>query len=219
RRVLRDLDLRDARDAYRAIRLAQPGGLGRVGAQDVASPPSVSLLWAMRLAAARDAVAWEYANDFEAAFGTGLPTLLALRRRRVSVAAGIAQTYLTLLAERNDTLILRKQGPIAAREVSREARRVLAAGGVLTSRGRRALRAFDARLRRSRPPLNPGATADLTVASLFLWLLCSRPRLGRLGTRAGQAPSRQVVRPPRSLPRSIRGSGGLRRAGRRRARW
>jgi triphosphoribosyl-dephospho-CoA synthase len=185
RRVLRDLDRRDARDAYRAIRLAQPGGLGRVGAQDVASTPTVSLLWAMRLAAARDAVAWEYAGDFASTFETGLPTLLKLRRRRVSVAAAIAQTYLTLLAERNDTLILRKHGPIAAREVSREARRVLAAGGALTPRGRRALRAFDTRLRRSRPPLNPGATADLTVASLFLWLLCSRPRLGRLGVRPG----------------------------------
>jgi triphosphoribosyl-dephospho-CoA synthetase len=89
----------------------------------------------------------------------------------VSVADAIAQTHLTLLAERLDTLILRKRGPIAARDVSRRARRVLEAGGALTPRGRRRLAAFDRRLRGARPPLNPGATADLTVAALFVWLL------------------------------------------------
>jgi triphosphoribosyl-dephospho-CoA synthase len=171
RRVLRRLDVRDARNAYRAIRLAQPGGLGRVREQDVASEPTVSLLWAMRLAAARDAVASEYATDFEATFGTGLPTLLRLRRGRVSLAAAIAHTYLTLLAGRLDTLILRRHGALAAREVSRAARRVLEAGGMLAPRGRRLAAALDRRLRRARPPLNPGATADLTVASLFVWLL------------------------------------------------
>ena len=189
RRVLRGLDRRDARDAYRAIRLAQPGGLGRVRDQDVASPPTVSLLWAMRLAAARDAVAREYATGFEATFETGLPTLLALRRRRVSVAAAIAQTHLTLLAERLDTLILRKRGPLAARDVSRRARFVLRAGGALTPRGRRLLLAFDRSLRRARPPRNPGATADLVVASLFVWLVCSG--------RAPAPPPRTPRRPPR----------------------
>jgi triphosphoribosyl-dephospho-CoA synthase len=184
RRVLRGLDVRDARNAYRAIRLAQPGGLGRVREQDVASEPTVSLLWAMRLAAARDAVASEYATDFEATFATGLPTLLRLRLRRVSLAAAIAHTHLTLLAGRLDTLILRRHGVMAAREVSRAARRVLEAGGMLTPRGRRMAAALDRRLRRARPPLNPGATADLTVASLFVWLLHARP--GRVLARAAR---------------------------------
>src|SRR5439155_868613 len=44
RRVLFDLDVRDARDAYRAIRMAGPGGLGRAGAQDVRATPTASLL-------------------------------------------------------------------------------------------------------------------------------------------------------------------------------
>lgn len=176
RAVLRRLDVRDARDAYRAIRLAQPGGMGRVREQDVASPPTVSLLWAMRLAAARDAVAGEYASDFAATFDTGLPTLLKLRKRRVRLAEAITQTYLTLLAGRLDTLIMRRHGILAARGVSRGAGLVLRAGGALTGGGRRRLAAFDLRLRRAHPPLNPGATADLTVAALFVWLLAASQR-------------------------------------------
>ena len=56
-RVLRDLDVDDARWAYRAIRLARPGGLGRADRADVARPPAVTLRQAMRLAAGRDTVA------------------------------------------------------------------------------------------------------------------------------------------------------------------
>src|SRR3989442_3352432 len=78
-RVLRDLDLRDARDAYRAIRMAEPGGLGRVAAQDVRAGPTVPLLECIRLAAGRDAVAREYATGFESTLSIGLP---ALRRQR-----------------------------------------------------------------------------------------------------------------------------------------
>ncbi len=162
--VLAGLTLEDAREAYAAIRIAAPGGLGQVEAEDISGEPTVSLREAMRLAAGRDDVAREYALGYPATFEVGLPALLA------HAAAGperaVVQAALTLLAACPDTLIARKAGVEAARAASAEARAVLELGGIRTPAGRRRLAAFDRALRRG-GRLNPGTTADLTAASLF----------------------------------------------------
>jgi triphosphoribosyl-dephospho-CoA synthase len=182
RRVLLALDVRDARDAYRAIRLAEAGGLGKVEAQDVRSAPTLSLLECMRLAAGRDAVAREYATGFETSLTVGLPMLRRLRDRHVPLPVAIAQTYLALLAAAPDTLVVRRHGADKARALRQRARVVVEAGGFLTERGRAMAERLDRDLRAARPPRNPGATADLTVASLFLWLLDDQGLLGRIAT-------------------------------------
>ncbi len=196
RRVLLDLDLRDAHDAYRAIRLARPGGLGRAAGQDVRKTPTAPLLECMRLAAGHDAVAREYATGFATTLDLGLPALRRLRDRHVPLALSIAQTYLTLLAAGPDTLVARRHGPVAARRVARLARRACEAGGFLSERGRALSERLDRRLRAARPPLNPGATADLTVASLFVWLLDDQGRIGPIGAGAEEA-----IRPIRARRR------------------
>jgi len=196
RRVLLDLDVRDAREAYRAIRLAQPGGLGRVGRQDVRASPTASLLECMRLGAAKDAIAREYTADFATTFEIGVPTLRRLRDRHVPLPLAIGQTYLTLLARDPDTLLARRHGRGAARRVTGQARRVLKAGGYLTARGTALAERLDERLRAARPPLNPGATADLTVASIFVWLLGEEEVAPARGSRA-----RGRVRSTRPRPR------------------
>ena len=218
RGVLHRLDRRDARDTYRAIRLAEPGGLGRVRRQDVRRAPTASLLACMRLAAGRDAVAREYASGFETTFGVGLPCLRRLRDRHVPLPIAIGQTFLTILGRRPDTLIARRHGAGRARAVSRAAARVMKAGGLLSARGRRLAEFLDRRLRSARPPLNPGASADLTAAALFLWLIeqggpeeaahgvtalrrTRSPRPGSSpGRRAAPRPGRRGGRPPRSGP-------------------
>ena len=190
-RVLSSLDVRDARDAYAAIRLAEPGGLGKVEAQDIRSAPSVTLLECMRLAAGRDAVAREYASGFETTITVGLPMIRRLRERHVPLPIAIAQTYLALLAAVPDTLVVRRHGAVRARALRQRARRVVEAGGFLTERGRRMAERLDRDLRSARPPRNPGATADLTVASLFLWLLDDQGFLGRMGTAISTGPRRR----------------------------
>ena len=70
-----------------------------------------------------------------------------------------------------DTLIARKRGAEAAARVAAGARRVLSAGGVRDTRGATALAEFDASLRRDGNALNPGTTADLVTAVLFVALL------------------------------------------------
>jgi triphosphoribosyl-dephospho-CoA synthase len=62
--VLARLTASDARDVYEAIRIAEPGGMGKVDSADVAGPPPDDLLAAMRLAADRDLVARQYAENF-----------------------------------------------------------------------------------------------------------------------------------------------------------
>ena len=70
-----------------------------------------------------------------------------------------------------DTLIARKRGPEAAGRVAAGARQVLDAGGVRGAGGRTALAEFDASLREDGNALNPGTTADLVTAVLFVALL------------------------------------------------
>jgi triphosphoribosyl-dephospho-CoA synthase len=169
--VLRRLTVADARWAYRAIRLARPGGLGRSPVADVRRPPALTLRAAMALAADRDAIASEYARDFALTFGVALRALRRAVRRGLSTLDGIAQAHLEVLGHRPDTLIARKVGTPAAAAVSARARRVLRAGGLHTGRGRAAARRLDRDLRRDGNRLNPGASADLVTAALFVWLL------------------------------------------------
>jgi triphosphoribosyl-dephospho-CoA synthase len=81
------------------------------------------------------------------------------------------ETYLRLLAAVPDTHIARKLGRPAAEAVSARAREVEQAGGVRTPQGRLALEAFDAELRSPTNSHNPGTTADLTCAALFVVIL------------------------------------------------
>jgi triphosphoribosyl-dephospho-CoA synthase len=169
--VLAATTIADARAVYAAIRLARPGGLGRVDAQDVRDEPDAALQVVMALAAERDAIAREYATGFAVTFDTGLPALSRARSDGLSWDAAVAETFLVLLAATPDTLIARKLGVPEAESVSRAAGAIVAAGGVRTPEGRSRLEAFDARLRDPRNAANPGATADLTAATLFAYLL------------------------------------------------
>jgi triphosphoribosyl-dephospho-CoA synthase len=169
----------DAREVYAAIRTAAPGGLGRAGDQDVAGEPTVTLLDAMRLAADRDGIAREYATGFKETFGVGVPALERARRDRLSWDDAIVETFLTLLAESADTHISRRGGPAAAAEVTALARAACDAGGARSSPGRRAIEEMDRALRGADNIRNPGTTADLTAASIFVVLLGGGWKPGR----------------------------------------
>jgi triphosphoribosyl-dephospho-CoA synthase len=161
----------DAREAYDAIRLAAPGGLGHAPEQDVAGTPTVPLREAMALAQDRDAIAREYATGFRTTFEIGAPALARARADGLSWREATVEAFLTLLAAAPDTHIVRKLGPEAAAAVSRRARAVLDAGGVRTPTGRQEIAALDRALRDERNTRNPGATADLTGAAIFVALL------------------------------------------------
>jgi len=169
--VLASTTVDDARNVYAAIRRAAPGGLGQAQAQDVADEPTLPLLDVMRLAGHRDGIAREYDSTFEATFEIGVPVLEAARRDRLSWDEAVVETFLTLLAASPDTHIARRAGEEVAAGVSRLARATLDAGGVRSDLGRRALEEMDNDLRDAGHAKNPGTTADLTTAAIFVTLL------------------------------------------------
>jgi triphosphoribosyl-dephospho-CoA synthase len=171
RDTLNSLTIEDARYAYAAIRIAQPGGLGRVSQADVADEPSITLLQAMVLAQDRDAVAREYVTGYAIAFETGLPALKMALSRGGDLSKAIVQAFLAILEKVPDTLIARKRGFPMAEQVSQQAADVLKKGGIFTPEGQEALAEMDRSLRDEIHTLNPGATADLTATSVFLALI------------------------------------------------
>lgn len=173
--VLDRLTVEDATAAYAAIRLATPAGLGSVPEHDVAAPATIDLRRAMALAADRDRVAKQYAHDYDDVFALGVTRLTAARQAGQPAAWGATCAFMTFLAAFPDSHIARKHGLAVAETVRAEAATLqpaLAHGpgdhGVTA-----ALLSFDRRLKGD--ALNPGTSADLTVASL-LALACSEGR-------------------------------------------
>jgi triphosphoribosyl-dephospho-CoA synthase len=163
--ALAQLSRDDAASVYAAILLAKPGGLGRVDREDVASPPSVTLLEAMRMAADRDSVAAQYATDFATVFA-GVERLARVERFTERWEEAVIDLHLWLMSEFPDTLIARKCGADVARESARRARAVLECGWPAAS-ARENFVELDKWLRGDGNRRNPGTTADLVAACLF----------------------------------------------------
>ncbi len=157
----------DAELAFKAISRANPGGLGEAPRHDVTKPARVSLLEAMRAASDRDRIAWQYANGFEDIFDLGANALAASRREGDERPASVLRLYLAFLCAFPDSHILRKFGEPAASNVMSEARAFSAS--LARTKDARAIHADALRFDQSLKArgLNPGTSADLTVATLF----------------------------------------------------
>jgi triphosphoribosyl-dephospho-CoA synthase len=165
--ALRALSHEDAVAAYDAIRLANPGGLGRSEREDVAAVPSVTLREAMALAAGRDRIARQYVTDYEDVFAIGVAGLAASAAAGISEDWAASRVYMSFLAAVPDSHVARKFGSAVAEEV-REAASPLAARLAAAAAPQRLmpeLLAFDAALKQR--GINPGTSADLAVASLL----------------------------------------------------
>jgi triphosphoribosyl-dephospho-CoA synthase len=174
--VLADLDLADAQAAYRAIARARPGGLGAVPSQDVSAPPTIDLRAAMRLAAHRDTIARQYCDGYATVFDLGLAALgtgfslmpqSGSSEAQARTAAAVQRLYLALLSGVADSHIVRVHGEGVAQTVMNAAQAWVSrrpGGAALDADPEFA--AWDASLKATR--INPGTTADLTVATLLV---------------------------------------------------
>jgi triphosphoribosyl-dephospho-CoA synthase len=164
RKVLGSLTAEDTRFVYEAIRIAQPGGMGQVDEADVHDiAPEITLTEAMQLASERDLVARQFTNNFEQGFWAAR----RIREHGQPLSGSIVRTFLELLAEHPDTLVARKCGPEISQEVSRHAARVLAYTG---EDYEAAVADFDFWLRADGHRRNPGTSADIIAAALFVLL-------------------------------------------------
>ncbi len=179
--VLSSLTEQDAEEVVEAIRIAAPGGLGKIDEHDVSESPTLALVELMRLAADRDRVARQYASGFTDVLAVGVPELVGLQRQLRDPLQAIIGLHLKFLARWPDSLIARKCGNALAEEASRRAADVLARGWPHTSESLAREREFDEWLRADGHRRNPGTTADLIAATLFAYLR-DRPilRSGRI---------------------------------------
>ncbi|MGH8558664.1 MAG: triphosphoribosyl-dephospho-CoA synthase [Methylococcales bacterium] len=164
--VLNTTTLDDSIWAYRGIRLARPAGLGESAQEDVKTRPALALRDAMRIAAARDRIAYQYVSAYRDVFETAKNRYhTALGQWGDEIWAAVA-VFVALLARIPDSHIERKYGKRFT--------------GMVTMR----MASLDEKLSVSDNPeqlidhlrevdeqfknagINPGTTADLTVATL-----------------------------------------------------
>jgi triphosphoribosyl-dephospho-CoA synthase len=163
--------LEDAEAVFAAIRLAQPSGLGTAERHDVRRPATVELRAAMAEAAERDSVARQWENGFADVLGGGVTAYAAARARWAEPRWASLAVYLGFLAAFPDSHVVRKHGLAVALAVQVEADgvRVALAGCADPAAMLPSLLAWDRILKTE--GVNPGTSADLTVASAFAWRL------------------------------------------------
>lgn len=162
--VLDRLDAADSQAVFAAIRLANPGGLGHADRHDVTAEAPGSLRDAMAEAANRDRIARAYGTGLADITAIGLPALSEARARGLDPTWCTTAIHLAYLRSVPDSHVARKRGADIAEDLRREVAAALrdldlASGPV------EPLLALDASLKAR--GLNPGTSADFTVATLF----------------------------------------------------
>ncbi|MCX7109338.1 MAG: triphosphoribosyl-dephospho-CoA synthase [Proteobacteria bacterium] len=167
RHVLDHTTREDADWVYRAIRVASPGGLGESAEEDVRSTPTVTLLEAMKIAADRDRIAWQYTNYYTNVFDLAIPSYHSGLSLWGDEQWATVAVFTGLLLAFPDSHIERKFGARFTRMVADRMTLVEQALTVTGSPGQamRVLRKVDAEFKSA--GINPGTTADLTVACIL----------------------------------------------------
>lgn len=166
----------DACDLYDAINIADAGGMGDQDEYDVASDSakqelrdnSQTMYDVLKISAPWDMLAREMTSDMPAVFEIGYPTYHKLREEKSKNDACIL-TFLTILSQVPDTLISRKYGSDEALKISMMTRDLLNLKDESDFKDK--LKQFDEYLFNNK--YNPGTTADLTAASIFVSYLKS----------------------------------------------
>jgi triphosphoribosyl-dephospho-CoA synthase len=179
-RVLRGLTFEDTRNVFVAIQISSAGGLGRVEDADVFSEPpaGMNLVDAMSLASDRDLVARQYCNEFADVHGVA-----AWIEQGVSqgwpLNTAIVHAHIRQLASECDSLILRKCDTQVAEQARSMAVHLLDLGSPGEEAYEHGLEDFDFWLRADGHRRNPGTTADLIAAALFVLLREGRVKLNQ----------------------------------------
>ncbi len=176
--VIKSATAQDSVAVYEAIEIANPSGLNTAPDFSVKDPNSkkrlvkenISLYSVFNIGKDIDDICSEYVNNYPITFECAYPYLMQqLKNKDLNTA--IVNTFLKILSEYPDTFISRKVGLEKAREVSRDAKKILDVGGSETVNGKKSLKKFDRKLRKAGNNFNPGTTADITAAALALCTL------------------------------------------------
>ncbi|MGR8930177.1 MAG: triphosphoribosyl-dephospho-CoA synthase [Gammaproteobacteria bacterium] len=170
-RVLKNTTQQDAEWVFKAILLAAPAGLGESQEQDVREVASVNLTQAMAIAAERDRIALQYTNCFKDIF-----EFAVFEYNRAFVLLGdigwaALSVFAHILARYPDSHVERKYGKQYSEWIAEEMALLCKTVGAAGEPEKvlpmlyRIDQAFKAK------KINPGTSADFTVATVLVVLL------------------------------------------------
>ena len=180
RNIITSTTSEDAVDVCKAISLSAPEKvLGRVDELDVLDKSTINRIRREGLTlqdlfskcASRDSICSEWITTFEIIFTEGYRYLRSSIERSIDTNSAIVNTFLHILSRHPDSLVRRKAGSEKASKMCEEARAILTEGGASSEAGLQSLWKWDDTLQRAGGLLNPGTTADLLAASIFILLL------------------------------------------------
>lgn len=162
----------DTLDIYEAIRAAKPSGLGKVKKYDAKDLNSIKMisdkkinLYEIMNMTENDNISLELTNEYKITL-EGYRAISGYYSETGDINGAILKAFFSILAGHPDSLIARKVSIAKAREISSMAEEILRAG--LTSGE---VESFDRLLRERDNLYNPGTTADIVAASLFVSIL------------------------------------------------
>jgi len=165
--VLSNTTIADAEWTFKAIAMAAPAGLGDAKEQDVKTTASVTLTEAMKLASAKDRIALQYLTDYKDIFDfTVLRYNDELLKWGYHHWAAVA-VYADLLSHYPDSHIERKYGNQYTEMLASRMNQLNSELSATENPDLMMplLHSIDQELKSQR--INPGTTADMTVATVF----------------------------------------------------
>lgn len=187
KRILANTSVEDAIELIHALQAASPGGAipktakwkPQSQAFDFQSPHTIQLIRREKytlcdlqaLAASYDSVAHEYTTNFAYTFDTLYPQVTKALNQHPRTEDAVLASYLWALSNRPDSFIQRKNGAEVAQDVMQRAQKVYTRIMKMPETSwATQTEPFDEYLRSQGSQLNPGTTADLLSAALFLAL-------------------------------------------------
>ena len=172
--LIKKQNIKNSIPIFKAISLTSPGGLGFSKKYDVNEPSNTNLYKAMEFAKEKDLIARQYCNGFKDIYKIGIPAYKIFYNKWGKVDWALTGVYLTFLKKFNDSHIVRNKGNKIATSIKKEAKKYyffLRRNKNLT-KIKKELLVFDKKLKSKR--INPGTTADLTVATLLLEIVTKK---------------------------------------------
>ena len=167
-KILQNTTVEDAELVYKAIRKANPGGLGTVDEGDVNSSPNMTLTDAMRLADTRDSIARQYTGSFFDIFHLAIPMYDDGLSQWDNEEWAAVSVYIGLLNRIPDSHVERKFGTEQTQWITEQMARLEASFSETESPLTVLPDLWNIDREFKNRGINPGTTADLTVACLLV---------------------------------------------------
>jgi triphosphoribosyl-dephospho-CoA synthase len=169
-KVLANTTVTDADWVFKAISLAAPGGLGESKQQDVKETATVTLTQAMEIASDRDRIALQYTTNFKDIFNFAILRYNEMHNCFFDKCRSTVAVYADLLSHYPDSHIVRKYGNQHNQWVKEQMSMVgLAVKTYAESDLMNLLYRVDQDFKTK--GINPGTTADITVATVLVIFL------------------------------------------------